>query len=47
MKCMYAINMLPCLYPQLKRQCNSFRTKTLDINIPDTGKTHPKENLLG
>lgn len=45
-KCMYAINMLSCLYPQLERyNVTLLGTKTLDINIPDTEKHIPKENL--
>ena len=38
-KCMYAINMLSCLYPQLERyNVTLLGTKILDINIPDTEK---------
>lgn len=45
-KCMYAINMLSCLYPQLERyNVTLLGTKILDINIPDTEKHIPKENL--
>lgn len=45
-KCMYAINMLSCLYPQLERyNVTLLGTEILDINIPDTEKHIPKENL--
>lgn len=45
-KCMYVINMLSCLYPQLERyNVTLLGTDILDINIPDTEKHIPKENL--
>ena len=45
-KCMYAIIMLSCLYPQLERyNVTLLGTKILDIDLPDTEKHIPKENL--
>lgn len=45
-KCMYAVDLLSCLYPQLERyNVSLLGTKIADIDIPDIEKHIPRENL--